>query len=72
VGEPEQAAGYLQKVMNVDCSREEVCLKLIDQLLLMDRRAQALRCAESCSRALADLGITPSAKLVAIKNKLLG
>jgi LuxR family transcriptional regulator, maltose regulon positive regulatory protein len=69
--EPEEAAGYLQKVMNVDCSREEICLKLIDQLLVMDRRAQALRCAEACARALADLGITPSPKLAAIQKKLL-
>jgi DNA-binding SARP family transcriptional activator len=69
--EPEQAAGYLQKILNVDCSREEICLKLINQLLAMDRRTQALRCAEACEKALADLGIAPSEPLVSLKKKLL-
>jgi LuxR family transcriptional regulator, maltose regulon positive regulatory protein len=68
--EPEQAARYLQKIMNADCSREEICLQLIDQLLALDRRTQALRCAEACEKALVDLGITPSAQLLAVRRKL--
>jgi LuxR family transcriptional regulator, maltose regulon positive regulatory protein len=69
-GEPQRAAAYLQKIMNADCSREEICLQLIEQLLLLDRRTQALRCAEACEKSLAELGITPSAQLRAMSERL--
>ncbi len=65
-----QAVYYWQKILSLDPTREEVCIKLMDFLLHTDRRADALRYAESCEKALAELDVSPSTKLIVSKEML--
>ncbi len=66
----DQAAHYWQKLFELDDSREEVCLALVERLLRLQRRAQALRCLEACERALAELEIAVSPQLRAARQLL--
>lgn len=69
---PEQAAQYWQKLLELDESREEVCLALVERLLQLDRRSQALRWVEACERALAELEIPVSPSLQAARRQVAG
>lgn len=70
VGEWERAAEYWEQAFQKDSGDEVVCLKLMDCLTRLGRRADALQAYAACERALRDLGLESSAELRAAHESL--
>ncbi len=62
-GQWERAAEYFACAFKKDYSDEIVCLKLMDCLTRLGRRADALQAFGACVRALRELGLEPSSEL---------
>lgn len=67
----DQAAQYLQKLLKVDPTREESCIRLIDCLAHTGQPSAALPYIVACEKALAELGLPSSTQLSISKEKLL-
>ncbi|MBI5030091.1 MAG: tetratricopeptide repeat protein [Chloroflexi bacterium] len=69
-GDVERAIEYLRLAFQRDSTSEQLCLTLLQCLVQVGRRSDALQYYATCEKALADLDLTPSAELRAAKRAL--
>ena len=70
-GATDRAMEYLRLAFQRDRTSEGVCLSLLQCLTQAGRRSEALQSYATCEKALADLGLAPSAELRAAQRSLL-
>jgi ATP/maltotriose-dependent transcriptional regulator MalT len=69
-GEIDRAIEYFRLAFQRDSTSEQVCLNLLQCLMQVGRRSEALQCFSICEKALAHLDLAPCAELRAARADL--